>query len=413
MSSPHKMHSGGLCFVISHRRFCGCKALVHQTMEMSPGYFVGAFVLFILMLSTTQAFPRNKEGSSNRNNSTDESDSKELQCFFVDNKLPICGSRRWSNSNGNPANDTTKTVFESLVDKISVPQKKDIVEITADTRIVVHAFKDCLLMEPDRLRFLMPFCEDVIQLHDFDRIVRVELFEPFVIEDLIEPPYIFPDRPKRSKANRRRRIPIGKDQDRANDPAKPSKETTPIVAGTTESSSNTLVPRSRTKPAETMDTDGQIIVASSSEWKSSPASATAEYTICKTGVQDRCKAESRGGRPRGFDRKFFDSLDRRWKMIVVDRRRRILQEVKSPPASPAIPTTPSPSNLPTLTGEFVLRSSANELASRGDSNDFFESVAQGEENIDGIAREPNEPLALPEVIAKKPKRKRKTEVTGH
>ncbi|XP_078042558.1 uncharacterized protein LOC144472954 [Augochlora pura] len=378
-------------------------------MEMSRGHFVGAFVLFILMLSTTQAFPRNKENSSNRNNSTDESEFKEFHCLFVDNELPICGSERRSNSNANSENDRTKSKFESFVKKNNVIQKRSVTKITADMRIVVYAFKDCLLMEPERLRFLMPFCQDVIQPRDFDQIDRVELFEPFVIEGTDDSPYIFPRRPKRPRANRRRRIPAEKDQSPANDPAKLSKERMPIAAGTIVSSSNTLVPRSRTKPAETMDTEGQIIVAST-ERKSPPASASAENTVRRTSVQDWRKAESRGETSLGLSLKFFDAAGRRWKMIVVDRRRRIPEEVE---ASRAFPATPSPPNVPKLTGKFVLRNSANKLANRGNPNDFLGSAAQREENINGITREPNDPLTLPEIIAEKLRRKGGAKVTGH
>lgn len=385
------------------------RTLVRQKMEMSRGHFVGAFVLFILMLSTTQAFPRNKEDSAKRNGASDDSDFKELQCLFVDTKLPICGSERWSNSNEELINNRTHSEPELSIDKSRVLRKRSIVEIAADTHIVVYAFKHCLFMEPDKLRFLMPFCEDVMQSAHYDKIVRVELFEPFVIEGQKKPPYFFPDRPKRPSSNKRHRVSAENDQD-----PEPATTTSKqailngIAASMSVSSSSRSVPRSRAKLVETMDKQGKIIATSSRNPSSENASR-------RTIVQDRRNAKSPGGESRNnFGGKFSDEADRRWKMSVVDRRKPSEDEEEDPLAILAIPkapTTPSPANVPKLTvGKLIIGNSPNKPANRSDSDDpLLGPGPQREKN--GNERDPNNPLTTPEVIAKNFRRKRETKTT--
>ncbi|XP_076649438.1 uncharacterized protein LOC143357098 [Halictus rubicundus] len=356
-------------------------------METSRGHFVGAFVLFILMLSTTQAFPRNKEDSSKRNNVSDDADFKELECLFVDTKLPICDPKWWSNSSGEFIINRTINDAEPTIDKTRMLRKRSVVETAADTRVVVYAFKNCLFTEPARLRFLMPFCEDVMQPHHYDKIVRVELFEPFVIEGLKKPPYLFPSRPKRPSSNKRHRGAAEKDQ--GHELAKTTSTGTILneIAGSMSvSSSSGLVPRSL---AETMGKEEEVI------------------------------AKSLGEEPRNFGAKFSDEHDRRH-TIVIDRRKPCEEEDPSGAeaedplailAIPKAPTTPGPSNVPKLTvGKLIAGNSANKPGNRRDSDDLLLGPGpQREENSNG--GDPNDPLTSPEIIAKNLRRTRETKTT--
>ncbi|XP_076286332.1 uncharacterized protein LOC143211991 [Lasioglossum baleicum] len=380
-------------------------------MEMSRGHFVGAFVLFILMLSTTQAFPRNKEDSSKRNSVSDDSDFKELQCLFVDTKLPVCDPKWWSNSSGEFINNRTNSDSEPSIDQNRVLRKRSIVEIAPDTRIVVYAFKNCLFTEPDRLRFLMPFCEDVMRSDHYDKIVRVELFEPFVIEGLTEAPYLFPSRPKRPSSDTRHRVPAEKDQGHELTKTT-SKETILNGIASSISSSSRRGPDSRAKLAETMDTEREIIATSSG--RNDSRNPSSENTSRRMIVQDRRNSKSLGAESRNFGAKFSDEADRR-QMIVIDRRKPSEEpsegEEEDPLAILAIPkapTTPSPSNVQKLSvGKLIVGNSANKMANRGDSNDLL--LGPGPQRVQkSNGGDPNDPLTSPEMIAKNFRRTRET-----
>ncbi|XP_031846689.1 uncharacterized protein LOC116433101 [Nomia melanderi] len=300
-------------------------------MGISRSNIVGTFVLFMLILSVIQALPYNKESSSKRNSLSDASGLKEVKCLFVNKKLPICDPKWGFDLSEESADDQNRLDLEKHIDR-HIHRKRRDVELTLDTRFVVYAFKNCLPSEPDNLRALMPFCEEIMRSHHLDNILRVEMFDPFVIDGVTTPPYYFPSRPTAS--SRKHRVPNPRDKlinPLAMEDSMPN--AIAVSMSVSNGSSSRLVPRSWPKPAGTMDKEGEMIAdIVRNESRKPSASASIENTSGDpaagsripsdaTIVQDRRdKVKSRGKKLHRYEPKNFGG-NRRWKMIVHDKRK--------------------------------------------------------------------------------------------
>ncbi|KZC08399.1 hypothetical protein WN55_09303 [Dufourea novaeangliae] len=424
------------------------KEHLHWTMEVIKNNLIGVFVLLILMLPTSQSLPHGKETSSKRNSLTEALDFKIQKCLFVDRKLPICDPRWWSNSSEKSINNPGKGDPEKYIGKENKPPRRSNIELSSDTRIVVHAFNNCLPTEPDKLRGLMPFCEDVLRSHPLDKIVRIEIFDPFVVDGLTKPPYFFPGRPKHDATNRKHRVSVPEETAITEPPhgrtdelmkAATTKETIPNVIAanmniSNGSSSNRLIPSNRPKPAKSTDKEGKTIVdtfSSDAEQKELnksrksiekmddvdspttsrvPIVATSRRTIVH---ERRNKMELRRKKPRGYSGlKFLGEMHRRWKMVVADRKKlnrygkkENLDAIPAIPAIPTIPVTSSPSDAPKYTGKFLLENSSAKM-NYDNSKNFLKPSVQREHDTIGIADDLNDLSTMSEAITKDLRRKR-------
>ncbi|XP_076245171.1 uncharacterized protein LOC143185795 [Calliopsis andreniformis] len=152
--------------------------------------FAAAFVLLVLMLSTSQSFPHGEENSLKRNSLTPKlvPAATTYKCLFVDANMPICDPKWMLGSDKSWDEENTETLrrIRFSEDLLPVQERVDFSRIRS---IIVFTFAGCVPPISDKgLRSLMPFCEEI----PLNKIVSIQRFRPFAMEGVKKPPGEFP-----------------------------------------------------------------------------------------------------------------------------------------------------------------------------------------------------------------------------
>ncbi|XP_076677106.1 uncharacterized protein LOC143373580 [Andrena cerasifolii] len=180
-------------FITILRTFRRRKATVLWTMGTMRDNFTAAFVLFAVMLSTSQSLLHGEENASGRNSLTPTtSHPTTYNCLFVDENMPICDPKRMLDSNedswSSTATDDETTDLNENRDKGAAISSESPVFATIK-RITVYTFAGCVPPIPrEGLRSLMPFCEGI----PLNKIVSVQRFRLFAVKGVEQSPLEFP-----------------------------------------------------------------------------------------------------------------------------------------------------------------------------------------------------------------------------